>query len=204
MLCCAVLCCAVLCCAVLCSHAVQEHSKLVDSCLTSPLYTELMFCLEPVHHTILLVTHLTLPDLHARRVTHPAVPVCTGELKVEQSRICYGGVAPKCLMATNTQAALEGQPWTQATLDAALLAVAKDVNITPDAPGAILPALLLHSASYSVLVQHSFCLLCQLRPAALHCHICLKSSLYSFVRHRPTYCGAEQLETLLPVSHHKA
>ena len=38
-------------------------------------------------------------------------------------------------MATNTQAALEGQPWTQATLDAALLAVAKDVNITPDAPG---------------------------------------------------------------------
>ncbi|DBA72485.1 TPA: hypothetical protein ACH3X2_010250 [Trebouxia sp. C0005] len=58
-----------------------------------------------------------------------------GELKVEQARICYGGVAPKCLMATNTQAALEGQPWTQATLDAALLAVAKDVSITPDAPG---------------------------------------------------------------------
>ncbi|KAL0052613.1 hypothetical protein WJX82_004790 [Trebouxia sp. C0006] len=58
-----------------------------------------------------------------------------GGLKVDQARICYGGVAPKCLMATNTQAALEGQPWTQATLDAALLAVAKDVNITPDAPG---------------------------------------------------------------------
>ena len=38
-------------------------------------------------------------------------------------------------MATNAQAALEGQPWSQATLDAALLAVAKDVNITPDAPG---------------------------------------------------------------------
>jgi len=54
-------------------------------------------------------------------------------------------------MATNTQAALEGQPWTQATLDAALLAVAKDVNITPDAPGVILPALLLHAAPYSVL-----------------------------------------------------
>ena len=58
-----------------------------------------------------------------------------GQVEVEQARVCYGGVAPKCLMATNTQAALEGQPWTQATLDAALLAVAKDVNITPDAPG---------------------------------------------------------------------
>ena len=59
-------------------------------------------------------------------------------MEVEEARICYGGVAPKCLMATNAQAALEGQPWNQATLDAALLAVAKDVNITPDAPG--LPA----------------------------------------------------------------
>ena len=61
-----------------------------------------------------------------------------GQVEVEQARICYGGVAPKCIMATNAQAALEGQPWSQATLDAALLAVAKDVNITPDAPG--LPA----------------------------------------------------------------
>ena len=58
-----------------------------------------------------------------------------GQVRVEQARICYGGVAPKCIMATNAQAALEGQPWSQATLDAALLAVAKDVNITPDAPG---------------------------------------------------------------------
>lgn len=58
-----------------------------------------------------------------------------GQVEVEEARICYGGVAPKCIMATNAQAALEGQPWNQATLDAALLAVAKDVNITPDAPG---------------------------------------------------------------------
>lgn len=65
----------------------------------------------------------------------PLLLVLVGEVQVQQARICYGGVAPKCLMATNTQAALEGQPWTQATLDAALLAVAKDVNITPDAPG---------------------------------------------------------------------
>lgn len=39
-------------------------------------------------------------------------------------------------MARRTQAALEGQPWTQKTLDSALLAVAQDVSITPDAPGA--------------------------------------------------------------------
>ena len=52
--------------------------------------------------------------------------------------MCYGGVAPKCVMASHAQAALEGQPWNQATLDAALLAVAKDVNITPDAPGPLL------------------------------------------------------------------
>ena len=118
-------------------------------------------------------------------------------LKVEQARICYGGVAPKCLMATNTQAALEGQPWTQATLDVALLAVAKDVNITPDAPGAILPALLLHSASYSVLVQHSFCSVCQLRPAVLHCNLCFKSSLYSFALRCPASCAAEVLGGIL-------
>ena len=41
-------------------------------------------------------------------------------------------------MASHAQAALEGQPWNQATLDAALLAVAQDVNITPDAPGPLL------------------------------------------------------------------
>lgn len=61
--------------------------------------------------------------------------MAAGQVEVEQARICYGGVAPKCVMATNAQAALEGQPWNQATLDAALLAVAKDINITPDAPG---------------------------------------------------------------------
>ena len=58
-----------------------------------------------------------------------------GTVEVAKARISYGGVAAKCIMATHTQAALEGQPWTQQTLDAALLAVAKDVNIAPDAPG---------------------------------------------------------------------
>jgi len=66
---CAVLCCAVLCCAVLCSHAVQEHSNLGGSCLTPPLDTDLMLCLEPVHHTNLLLLHLTLPDLQVRSLT---------------------------------------------------------------------------------------------------------------------------------------
>lgn len=58
-----------------------------------------------------------------------------GTVEVAKARISYGGVAAKCIMATHTQAALEGQPWGQQTLDAALLAVSKDVNIAPDAPG---------------------------------------------------------------------
>ena len=61
-------------------------------------------------------------------------------------------------MATNAQAALEGQPWNQATLDAALLAVAKDVNISPDAPG-----LLPHSLSAfaaDVAIQIAFASAC--------------------------------------------
>ena len=66
---CAALRCAVLCCAVLCSHAVQEHSNLGGSCLTPPLDTDLMLCLEPVHHTNLLLLHLTLPDLQVRSLT---------------------------------------------------------------------------------------------------------------------------------------
>jgi xanthine dehydrogenase/oxidase len=41
-------------------------------------------------------------------------------------------------MAPRVQAALEGQPWTGATLDKALAAVAEDVNITPNAPGKLL------------------------------------------------------------------
>ena len=54
---------------------------------------------------------------------------------MEEAHICYGGVAAKCIMAPRVQKALEGQPWNQATLDAALKACAEDVNIHPDAPG---------------------------------------------------------------------
>jgi hypothetical protein len=60
-----------------------------------------------------------------------------GEWLVEEAAIAYGGVAPKTIMAQRTQAALLGQPWSEATLRAALAAVAQDVNITPNAPGAL-------------------------------------------------------------------
>ena len=88
-----------------------------------------------------------------------------GQVEVEQVRICYGGVAPKCIMATNAQAALEGQPWSQATLDAALLAVAKDVNITPDAPG-LAPAAATTAAATVALSCAVLC--CDCDCAAVH------------------------------------
>ena len=88
-------------------------------------------------------------------------------MEVEQVRICYGGVAPKCIMATSAQMALEGQPWSQATLDAALLAVAKDVNITPDAPGLAAVAATTAAAAAAVpgaavagIAQYVLCWLC--------------------------------------------
>ncbi|WIA42814.1 hypothetical protein OEZ86_008746 [Tetradesmus obliquus] len=49
--------------------------------------------------------------------------------------IAYGGVAPKTIMAEKAMAALRGQPWNQATLDAALVALREDVNVAPTAPG---------------------------------------------------------------------
>ena len=58
-----------------------------------------------------------------------------GEWTVEEMGVAYGGVAPKTIMARRVEAALKGRPLTQASLDAALAAVAEDVNITPNAPG---------------------------------------------------------------------
>uniref|UniRef100_A0A383W3H7 xanthine dehydrogenase n=1 Tax=Tetradesmus obliquus TaxID=3088 RepID=A0A383W3H7_TETOB len=49
--------------------------------------------------------------------------------------IAYGGVAPKTIMAEKAMAALRGQPWNKATLDAALVALREDVNVAPTAPG---------------------------------------------------------------------
>ncbi|BDA44652.1 Xanthine dehydrogenase [Coccomyxa sp. Obi] len=59
----------------------------------------------------------------------------SGEWTVEEVGVAYGGVAPKTIMARRVEAALKGQPLTQATLEKALAAVAEDVNITPNAPG---------------------------------------------------------------------
>ena len=54
---------------------------------------------------------------------------------ISEAHVSYGGVAPKTIMATRTQSALQGKPFTDATLQSALKAVAEDVNITPNAPG---------------------------------------------------------------------
>ncbi len=56
---------------------------------------------------------------------------------ISEAHIAYGGVAPKTIMAARTQAALEGKPFTDDTLQSALKAVAEDVNITPNAPGRV-------------------------------------------------------------------
>ncbi len=63
---------------------------------------------------------------------------CAGEWIAEDVKIAYGGVAPKTIMAPKVQAAIKGQPWTGETLKKALEAVAEDVNITANAPGAAL------------------------------------------------------------------
>ena len=65
-----------------------------------------------------------------------------GEWVVEDAAVAYGGVAPKTIMAGRVRGALLGRPWTGATLDAALAAVAEDVNIAPNAPGMPLLAVL--------------------------------------------------------------
>ena len=59
-----------------------------------------------------------------------------GEWIAEDVKVAYGGVAPKTIMAAKVQAAIKGQPWTGDTLKKALEAVAEDVNITANAPGA--------------------------------------------------------------------
>ena len=66
----------------------------------------------------------------------------------EDVKVAYGGVAPKTIMAPRVQAAIKGQPWTGETLKKALEAVAQDVNITANAPGAVFISLpLRHNPS---------------------------------------------------------
>lgn len=55
---------------------------------------------------------------------------------IQDAHIAFGGVAPKTIMAPKTEAALKGQPLSDATLKAALAAVREDVFVTPGAPGA--------------------------------------------------------------------
>jgi len=50
--------------------------------------------------------------------------------------LAFGGVAPVTVMAPAAAAALTGRPWTEATLREAVAALAQDIAIAPDAPGA--------------------------------------------------------------------
>lgn len=54
----------------------------------------------------------------------------------EEVELAFGGVAPKAIMAPKTEQALQGQAWDQPLLQVALEALAEDVNITANAPGA--------------------------------------------------------------------
>jgi xanthine dehydrogenase iron-sulfur cluster and FAD-binding subunit A len=54
--------------------------------------------------------------------------VFEGAWIISEAHIAYGGVAPKTIMATETMAALVGNPLSDVTLQAALKAVALQVN----------------------------------------------------------------------------
>jgi CO dehydrogenase flavoprotein C-terminal domain len=54
----------------------------------------------------------------------------------EEVELAFGGVAPKAIMAPKTEQALQGKAWEQPLLQTALEALAEDVNITANAPGA--------------------------------------------------------------------
>lgn len=61
--------------------------------------------------------------------------VGAGGWQAAEVSIAYGGVAPRSIMAVKTAATMQGRPLDQDTLQAALAAVAEDVNIAPNAPG---------------------------------------------------------------------
>jgi CO/xanthine dehydrogenase FAD-binding subunit len=64
------------------------------------------------------------------------LPHGAGVWEVQEVHLAFGGVAPKAITAPQTEALLKGKPWTEETLRAALGALAQDVCISPDAPGA--------------------------------------------------------------------
>lgn len=64
----------------------------------------------------------------------------TGEWVAQEVELAFGGVAAKTISAPTAAAKLQGVAWNQRALSAALEALAEDVNITADAPGASLPS----------------------------------------------------------------
>lgn len=77
-----------------------------------------------------------MPD--GSRVTGvPEVPraLAAGDWVVGEIHLAFGGVAAKTITAPRTESLLTGQPWSEASLSAALVTLAEDVWISPDAPG---------------------------------------------------------------------
>lgn len=54
---------------------------------------------------------------------------------MKEASLAYGGVAAVTLPARKTEAALVGQPWSDATLQTALKTIPQDVVISDNAPG---------------------------------------------------------------------
>ncbi len=67
-----------------------------------------------------------------------AAVAVAGDWKADEVALAFGGVAPVTVMAPEAAAALTGHPWTEQTLRAAVAALARDIAIAPDAPGAAL------------------------------------------------------------------
>jgi CO/xanthine dehydrogenase FAD-binding subunit len=61
-----------------------------------------------------------------------------GAWVAEEVELAFGGVAPKAITAPKTEQVLQGKPWDEPLLKAALETLAEDVNITPNAPGVCL------------------------------------------------------------------
>ena len=67
-----------------------------------------------------------------------AAVAVAGDWKADEVALAFGGVAPVTVMAPEAAAALTGNPWTEQTLRAAVAALARDIAIAPNAPGAAL------------------------------------------------------------------
>ncbi|HEX8824165.1 MAG TPA: xanthine dehydrogenase small subunit, partial [Archangium sp.] len=61
--------------------------------------------------------------------------VVDGEGRVSEARLAYGGMAATPARARRTEAALVGQPWTEASVEAALPRLAEDFTPRTDHRG---------------------------------------------------------------------